>query len=60
MFGAAFDALAAHHAGVRVNRPRSALAIDRERARRATPRAHAAANAHIHVIDDMPTQALGR
>ena len=60
VLGAAFDALAAHHAGIRVDRPRSAFAIDRKRARRATTRAHAAANAHVHVIDDMPAQALGR
>lgn len=60
VLGAALDALAAHHAGVRVNRPGAALAIDRERARRSTPRAHAAADAHVHVVDDVPTQALGR
>ena len=60
VLGAALDALTAHHAGIRVDRPRSALAIDRERARRATPCAHAAADAHVHVIDDMPAQALGR
>ena len=29
-------------------------------ARRATPRAHAAADAHVHVVDDVPAQALGR
>mgnify|MGYP007039730284 CR=1 FL=1 len=57
---AAFDALAAHHAGIRVDRPRSTLAIDRERARRTATRTHAAANAHVHVVDDMPAQALGR
>lgn len=37
----------------------TALAIDRERARRAAARAHAAADAHVHVVDDMPAQALG-
>ena len=60
VLGAALDALTAHHAGVRVDRPRSALAIDRERARRAATRAHATANAHVHVVDDVPAQALGR
>lgn len=60
MLGAALNALAAYHAGIWVNRPRSTLAIDRERARRAATRAHAAADTHVHVIDDMPTQAFGR
>ena len=59
VLGTAFDALAAHHTGIRVDRPRSALAIDCERARRAATSAHAAANAHVHVVDDMPAQALG-
>ena len=58
MLSARLDALAAYHARIRVNRPRSSLAIDRERARRAATRAHAAADAHIHVIDDMSAQAL--
>ena len=35
------------------------LAIDRERTRRTTARAHSAANAHVHVVNDVPTQALG-
>ena len=59
VLGAALDALTAHHAGIRVDRPRSTLAIDRERARRTATRTHAAADTHIHVIDDMPAQALG-
>lgn len=37
-----------------------AFAIDRECARRAATRAHAAADAHVHVVDDVPAQALGR
>ena len=60
VLGTALDALAAHHAGIRVDRPGAALAIDRERARWAATRTHAAANAHVHVADDMPAQALGR
>ena len=59
VFRTAFDALTAHHTGIRVDRPRSALAIDRECARRAATRAHAAADARVHVVDDMPAQALG-
>ena len=60
VFGAAFDTLAAYHAGIRIDRPGTALAIDRKRARRAATRAHAAANAHVHVVNDVPAQALGR
>ena len=60
VLGAALDALTAHHAGIRVDRPRSTLAIDCERARRTATRTHAAADARVHVVDDMPAQALGR
>ena len=42
-----------------IDRPGAALAIDRQRTRRAATRAHAATNAHVHIVDDMSAQALG-
>ena len=39
--------------------PHCTQRIDRKCTRRATARAHAAADAHVHIVDDMPAQALG-